>query len=194
MSKELAGLALEEIKILEEIIGRHESHALKVKGWMFFVMIAFIAAIFTGNLSLPPSTLLLGSLLAVACFHLWASHHYVIAERAIVRCKTIEQAIFALYAKDCGDDQGSRTACQQYQGFKVTDSLNSSGSLMEIGPQLKKPWNLWSLVVAIIIVLAATVSHSERLKVHKAAKMSEQAHKILDPFSISPRPDNLDRK
>lgn len=154
MFSDEAEMALEEMKILQEVIQRHEGHAMKVKGWLLAITAGFIAVIYTDKVTLHWLLVWMASLLVVLAFHYWASHHYLIAQLAINRCKELESALRL--------EAAGRVTAERYGGFNICETLAEKPQLMGTWTQARKPWNVASFVAVCIIVTLVSVSYGHK--------------------------------
>lgn len=90
---ESSEMALEELKVLADIISRHDEISLKIKGWCTTLVTGFLVAMFSGTIQAPLNVS--GLLVAVIIvIFLWIDVVFRVAEdRAINRQGEVEKAL-----------------------------------------------------------------------------------------------------
>src|SRR5690606_10067437 len=68
---EYANLAVEELKMLQEIIGRHENHAMRIKGLLFVIIAGLTAAIYTKDIEVSRFWMFFGATGLTLLFLVW---------------------------------------------------------------------------------------------------------------------------
>jgi hypothetical protein len=127
-------LALEEIKLLQEIIGRHEGHAMRAKGLFFVIIAGLTAAIYAEGLSGSRPLMFAGAIVLTFLFMVWELYHRAISQHAITRAGEVEEQL-RLFA--------------EYDGPKIGLSLRNRIGATELLAEARRPWNWSSLVVVL---------------------------------------------
>lgn len=128
-------LALEELKILQEIIARHDDISFKIKGWCLTLNIGILAALYgvSGGNSIQLSKYLIyPSLLLIIVFFIWLEAIYRVAmNRAIQRTAKIEKEI-------CENDLKDYPKINAALGKpnKIKDQLKALNNVRIVAPYL----------------------------------------------------------
>ena len=137
-------IALEELKILQQIVARHDDLSFKIKGWCVTLVTAIILAIKSDKYSISVSSGL-SLLFGISLLFLWIDVIYRVAEdRAISRSRQVERLIRDHIV---------------YDGPKIAESLSVKTTFMN---QMRSLNNIRIYVPYIsisIIVLAVTFMH-----------------------------------
>lgn len=125
-----------EIGVLEEIIARHETHAMKVKGWLFLLLTSASAGrVFAGEGFRHSPYFMTFVVLASVVFVLWELFHRGLVRLAIERVKKIEE--------DMRDGV-------HYDGPRVVQSLSPNLTIKKACLEIRDPWNWWSVIATIL--------------------------------------------
>lgn len=127
-----ADLAVEELKMLQEIIGRHESHAMRIKGLLFVIIAGVTAAIYTKDLEVSRSWMLFGSTILTLLFMVWELYHRALSQQAIIRSGQVE----AQLRKEL-----------EYDGPLIGHALSHKIRVEHLWAEACRPWNWTSLIV-----------------------------------------------
>ena len=124
-----------EIGVLEEIIARHETHAMKVKGWLFLLLTSASAGrIFVGDFRHSPYFMTF-VILASLVFVLWELFHRGLVRLAIERVATIEE---------------NMRNQAHYDGPRVVVSLSPNLTIRKAFSEIRDPWNWWSVIATAL--------------------------------------------
>ncbi len=137
-------VALEELKILQEIIARHDDISFKIKGWCVTLITAIILAIKSGKFSISVSSglVLLGG---ISILFLWVDIIYRVAEdRAISRSREVERLIRDHIV---------------YDGPQIAESLSVKTTFMDQMSSLNNIRIYVPYIAISIIVLAVVFMH-----------------------------------
>jgi len=127
-------LALEEIKLLQEVIGRHEGHAMRVKGLFFVIIAGLTAAIYAEGLSGSRLLMFSGTIVLTLLFMVWELYHRAISQHAITRAGEVEEQL---------------RQQAEYDGPKIGFSLRNRIGPAELLAEAWRPWNWSSLIVVL---------------------------------------------
>jgi|GEM_PF-2705954 len=156
-------IAIEELKLLQSVVARHEHHAFRVKGWLFALMAAVTAAIFSGHL---PATrkLELTVFIIVLGFGAWLTYHRLIIFYAIERVQNVEHHL--------------RTGTASYDGPRISDSLVHPAThrrLMSYAQQVRDP-QVWVPIGLAVLSLVAGFAAAPAIKADLPIGPAEEAH------------------
>lgn len=131
-------LALEELKLLQEVIGRHENHAMRVKGLLFVIIAGLTAATYAEGMRGSRGWMFAGAIVLTLLFMVWELYHRAISQQAITRAGAVESQL-----------RGEA----DYDGPKIGHSLSNKIELQHLIAEARRPWN-WSSLVVVLSSLA----------------------------------------
>lgn len=131
-------LALEELKLLQEVIGRHENHAMRVKGLLFVIIAGLTAATYAEGMKGSRGWMFVGAIGLTLLFMVWELYHRAISQQAIIRAGKVESQL-----------RGKA----DYDGPRIGHSLSNKIELQHLITEAFRPWN-WSSLVVVLSSLA----------------------------------------
>lgn len=126
--------AFEELKLLQEIIARHEGHAMRVKGLFFVIIAGLTAAIYSEGLSGSRLLMFAGTIVLTFLFMVWELYHRGISQHAITRAGEVEKQLKEKL---------------EYDGPQIGASLRNAIGPRELLVEARRPWNWSSLIVVL---------------------------------------------
>src|SRR5262245_33586161 len=82
---------MDEIRLLQNIIARHEDYSFRIKGWFAAIVGGLAAGLYLKDIPVDWITFMAVGTAVYASFVVWLLYHRVIIRRAINRVKTIEE-------------------------------------------------------------------------------------------------------
>lgn len=135
-------VALEEFRVLQIIIGNHETLFDKIRGWCMTLVGAISVAYISDDIEIAAIPYIILSWFIIIFFAFTEAVHRVAHGRAMNRSEEVEAALV--------------TKAANYDGPKIRKSLkigNDLKSLMEFSHKLRF-WVVWSSLFVIVLVVS----------------------------------------
>jgi hypothetical protein len=168
--------AVEELKLLQEVISRHENHAMRIKGWLFLIVAGLATALYSQGVSVSKVELLIGAIAVTFLFLIWELHHRALVQMAISRASKVEEHLRD--SENC-----------PYDGPCIGTSLSSNLTVRSLLVVLCHPWN-WSSLVVVVGSLTFLVLFAPLPKATPSAA-KEQSLRPMPQASVPASPPSI---
>lgn len=126
--------AIEELKMLQEIIGRQEGHAMRVKALFFAFILGVTAVIYPKGLDEVRFAMFCGAVVLTVIFMVWECQHRALSQQAIIRAGEVEQQLRFHLA---------------YDGPRIGLALSRKIRYKHVIEEAFRPWILFSYIAAL---------------------------------------------
>ena len=139
LSADQRTVALFEIERMQEIVARHEGYTFKIRGWLYTVLAALTAALYTQAVNLAPLAYFLLAFMTIVLFLAWELVQRAPKRCAINRVREIEIQLRA--------DTG-------YDGPKIADSFVQRNYHPLAEAMIVLVWLPYVLSIIVVVLLA----------------------------------------